>query len=68
MVEGGDWDRIRQGMAEFFEATEKTHPGGSMGVPQDVANVVAFLAGDASKHVNGTNITVDGGFLKRVNY
>jgi 3-oxoacyl-[acyl-carrier protein] reductase len=68
MVEGGDWDRIRQGMAEFFEATEKTHPGGSMGVPQDVANVVAFLSGDASRHVNGTNITVDGGFLKRVNY
>ncbi len=68
MVEGGDWDRIRQGMAEFFEATQKNHPGGEMGLPQDVANVVSFLAGDASRHVNGANITVDGGFLKRVNY
>ncbi len=68
MVEGGDWDNIRQGMAEFYEATQKNHPGGSMGVPQDVANVVAFLAGDAARHVNGVNITVDGGFLKRVDY
>ncbi len=68
MVEGGDWDGIRQGMAEFFEATQKNHPGGDLGLPQDVANMVAFLAGDAARHVNGTNITVDGGFLKRVNY
>lgn len=68
MIEGGAWDRIRQGMAEFYEATQASHPGGEMGTAQDVANVVAFLAGDVSKHVNGTNITVDGGFLKRVNY
>ena len=68
MVEGGDWDGIRQGMAEFYEATQKNHPGGDLGTPEDVANVVAFLAGDVSRHLNGTNITVDGGFLKRVNY
>ncbi|MEM7218658.1 MAG: SDR family oxidoreductase [Pseudomonadota bacterium] len=68
MVEGGDWDMIRQHMGDFFKATEANHPGGSMGVPADVANAVAFLAGDVSKHVNGVNLTVDGGFLKRVNY
>ncbi len=68
LVEGGDWDGIRQGMADFYQATQKNHPGGDLGVPQDVANVVAFLAGDVSSHLNGVNITVDGGFLKRVNY
>ena len=68
MVEGGDWDGIKQGMPEFYEATQKTHPVGDLGVPQDVANAVAFLAGDAAKHINGVNLTVDGGFLKRVNY
>ena len=26
MVEGGDWDGIKQGMPEFYEATQKTHP------------------------------------------
>lgn len=68
MVEGGDWDMIRANMEDFFAATEKTHPMGTLGLPQDVANTVAFLAGDAARHINGVNVTVDGGFLKRVNY
>ena len=55
-------------MPDFYEATAKTHPGGALGVPQDVANAVAFLAGDAARHVNGANLFVDGGFVKRVNY
>ena len=67
-IEGGDWDKIKQGMAPFFEATEKGHPGGAMGVAQDVADSVAFLVSDRAKHINGVNLTVDGGFLKRVNY
>ena len=68
MVEGGDWDGIRERMPEFFEATQKTHPGGDIGEPQDVANAVAFLASPAAKHINGANLTVDGGFMKRVNW
>lgn len=68
MVEGGDWDTIRQHMADFYEATKANHPMGELGLPQDVANTVAFLAGDAGRHINGVNVTVDGGFLKRVNY
>ena len=68
LIEGGDWDGIRQAMPDFFEATQRNHPGGDLGTAQDVANVVAFLAGDAARHVNGANVTVDGGFLKRVNY
>lgn len=68
MIEGGDWDMIREHMADFYEATKQNHPGGDLGRAQDVANVVAFLAGDAAKHVNGANVTVDGGFLKRVDY
>ncbi len=68
MVEGGDWAMIRDNMEDFYRATEKNHPMGALGLPQDVANTVAFLAGDAARHVNGVNVTVDGGFLKRVNY
>jgi 3-oxoacyl-[acyl-carrier protein] reductase len=67
-VEGGDWDKIQDAKPEFFAASQAAHPGGKMGVPQDVANAVAFLAGDAGKHINGVNLTIDGGFLKRVNY
>ena len=68
MVEGGDWDMIKGAMPEFFESTQKVHPRGELGEPQDVANAVAFLASPAAKHINGANLTVDGGFMKRVNY
>lgn len=68
MVEGGDWDMIKGAMPDFFSATQKTHPQGDLGTTADVANSVAFLASDAARHINGVNLTVDGGFLKRVNY
>ena len=67
-VDGGDWDVISSAKPEFFEATRLAHPRGELGTVSDVASVVAFLAGDVSRHVNGANITVDGGFLKRVDY
>jgi 3-oxoacyl-[acyl-carrier protein] reductase len=67
-VEGGDWNRVKDGRPEFFEATEHAHPMGSIGDVTDVANAVAFLASPAAKHINGANLTVDGGFMKRVNY
>ena len=67
-IEGGDWDMIKNHMADFYESTKQVHPQGDLGTAQDVANAVAFLAGDAAQHINGVNLTVDGGFLKRVNY
>ena len=67
-VEGGDWNRVKDARPEFFEATEKVHPMGRIGDVQDVANAVAFLASPAAKHINGANLTVDGGFMKRVNF
>ena len=67
-IEGGDWDRIKQGMPAFYEATAKVHPFGQFGSAQDVADAVAFLSGDRAKHINGVNLTVDGGFLKRVDF
>lgn len=67
-IEGGDWDRIKQNAAAFFEATEKIHPAGQLGTVQDVADAVAFLVSDRARHINGVNLTVDGGFLKRVDF
>ncbi len=67
-VEGGDWDTIRTAKPDFYEATVQAHPVGRIGTTDDVANAVAFLASDAARHINGTNLTIDGGFLKRVDY
>lgn len=33
----------------------------TLGEPEDVANIVAFLCSDKAKHINGACITVDGG-------
>jgi 3-oxoacyl-[acyl-carrier protein] reductase len=67
-VDGGDWNRVKDGRPEFFEATEKAHPMGKLGEVRDVANAVAFLASPAAKHINGANLTVDGGYMKRVDF
>lgn len=67
-VEGGDWNRVKDAKPEFFEHTEKTHPMGHIGDVGDVARAVVFVASPAAKHINGANLTVDGGFMKRVNF
>jgi 3-oxoacyl-[acyl-carrier protein] reductase len=37
-------------------------PLGRVGQPEEIANLVAFLAGPQSSYVNGASLTVDGGF------
>lgn len=39
------------------------YPLGRLGVPNDVAEAVAFLAGDASTWITGQTIVIDGGLL-----
>lgn len=41
----------------------KLHPIGRLGKPEEVANVVAFLASDEASFVNGAAILVDGGYV-----
>jgi NAD(P)-dependent dehydrogenase (short-subunit alcohol dehydrogenase family) len=37
-----------------------------IGMPQDIADAVLFLASDRSSYVNGDEITVDGGYVRTV--
>jgi NAD(P)-dependent dehydrogenase (short-subunit alcohol dehydrogenase family) len=40
-----------------------THPLGRVGTPQEVAEAVAFLAGEQARFITGTELRVDGGLL-----
>lgn len=42
-------------------ARERAVPAGRVGVPADLANVIAFLASDRSDYINAQEILVDGG-------
>ena len=67
-VEGGAWDNISTAMPEFFEATIASIPLGRMGTAREVASQVALLASPRSGNTVGTNIVVDGGFTKGVQF
>ena len=46
---------------EYRDHLESIHPVGRLGVPEDVAGVVAFLASDDAAFVTGASLLVDGG-------
>jgi 3-oxoacyl-[acyl-carrier protein] reductase len=61
IFEGGGWDGMRQEKPEVFAAYERDgFPMGGLGSPEDVADVVVFLASDRSRWVNGENVRADG--------
>src|SRR5581483_10385572 len=53
----------RQEADRFLEDVADANALGRIGTPQEVADVLVFLASDASRYVTGTTIVVDGGYL-----
>jgi NAD(P)-dependent dehydrogenase (short-subunit alcohol dehydrogenase family) len=44
------------------------HPVGRVGVPQDVAELVAYLLSDAAGFITGQNFVIDGGMTRKMIY
>jgi 3-oxoacyl-[acyl-carrier protein] reductase len=57
---GGLWAEARQSNPDFYGAVLKTIPMGRMGTPEEVADVVVFLASERASWITGACIVVDG--------
>lgn len=58
-MQGGDaW----AGYQDRMQKIVKQYPLRKLGVPQDLANMVVFLASDRANHITGQTISVNGGY------
>lgn len=67
-IEGGAWNFVKDNMAPFYDATLASIPMGRMGNAEEIANAIVFAASGAVPFMTGTNIVVDGGITKRVQF
>jgi NAD(P)-dependent dehydrogenase (short-subunit alcohol dehydrogenase family) len=65
---GGNWEAIKAAMPELYDKTSGEFALGRFGTPEEVAKTVVFLASPASSYTTGTNVIVDGGYTKRVQF
>lgn len=67
-VDGGAWDMVKTHMRPIYDSTVAAIPMGRLGNAEEVARAIAFAASPACRFMTGTNIVIDGGFTKRVQY
>jgi 3-oxoacyl-[acyl-carrier protein] reductase len=51
---------------EYLSESAKTIPAGRLGRPEEIGDVVTFLASERASYINGVNLLVDGGAAKGI--
>lgn len=64
----GVWGDIERNQPETFAACLAANPLGRMATPQEVARATVFLASPAAGFTTGTNLLVDGGITRGVQF
>ncbi len=67
-IDGGAWDMVKTHMTAIYDSTLKAIPMGRLGNAEEVARAIAFIASPACRFMTGTNVVIDGGFTRRVQY
>ena len=67
-IPGGSWDMIKTHMTPLYDQTVKAVPMGRLGTGEEVARAIVFMASPACPFMTGTNVVIDGGVTKRVQY
>ena len=67
-INGGSWDMIKTHMTALYDQTVKAVPMGRLGNGEEVAKAIVFMASPACPFMTGTNVVIDGGVTKRVQY
>lgn len=55
------------GMEEYVAEIARQVPVGRLGKPEEIGNVIAFLASAQASYINGVNLLVDGGMARGIN-
>ena len=64
----GVWGQIERDTPETFAACLAANPLGRMATPEEVARATVFLASPAASFITGTNLLVDGGLTRGVQF
>jgi NAD(P)-dependent dehydrogenase (short-subunit alcohol dehydrogenase family) len=61
-AQGGALDKAGQDVESVRNAVMKAHPIGRLGLTEDIALAIVFLASDDAGFMTGSAMVVDGGF------
>ena len=68
-IETGPWQKpSERSHPDHRDIDRDQHPVGRIGVPEDIAATVAFLASEGAGFITGQHIAVDGGMTKKMIY